>query len=1013
MKTIKESKFGNDIFQIVDDNTHKLSKPDTILNSFKDNFQIRSEISNNVGLRNPQIGAYYSILSHWTNSNEIGTIVLPTGTGKTETMLTVYCSERLKRLLVIVPSDPLREQISKKFLELGLLYKLNILNKNAKTPIVGVLKKGITNSKDLESFINSCNIVVATASILDRIARTNREVLAENFSHIFFDEAHHTEASSWDKLRKIFKTRKIVQFTATPFRNDSKKLDGKIIYNYPLRKAQEENYFKPIKFEPIYEYDDNIADEILAKKGIKALQDDNKKYKHILLARVKTQKRADEVFEIYKKLNSKLRIEKIYSGLGKRTTQEVQIKLQKQDIDIIVCVDMLGEGFDLPNLKIAVLHDIRQSLPITLQFIGRFTRTKLDEDLGNATVIANLANLEVTKELELLYAKDPDWNILLPTLSENRTQQEIDLYNFIDGFKTNDEFPISLQSLKPALSTVVFKNNTNSWNPLNFKLFFTNEDDYELIRHNYNQDEKVLVIVTAKRVQTDWLVSSSLDDVLWNYYIIHWNSKLNLLFINSSDNKSLHLQLAKTIIGDNAEIINGDNCGQIFRVLGKIKRFKLQNVGLSEIIGKFIRFVMRVGSDIEPALSKSQLNKAKKSMIYGTGYENGDEISIGCSYKGRIWSRRRNDLPTLIKWFNHIGKKINDNKINGDEILKDALVAKALMDRPHEIPFMIDWNEDVYNNIETKYVFNINNNNYNLYNLDIKLIDAKETADIKFGIFHEDKVIIEMILKIYKDSEGNPNYEFKKVNNKQLAEVKIGTKTFEIENYFTKFEVPSIWFVSGNYLEGNNFYELKSIVNEYDFNKIQTLNFTGIDLNVESQGYNPKKTNSIQFRMIEHLKKGNYDIIFDDDGSGEIADIVTLKVIDKTKISVELYHLKYALQGKTSEQIKNLYEVCAQAQKSINWRFKRGKEFIEHLLRREALRKQKGNLTRYELGDEAKMLEILDLINKRLPLEFEIYIVQPGLDKNKISNDQLNLLSVTESYLIERAAVNLNVISSK
>lgn len=1013
MKTIKESKFGNDIFQIVDDNIHKLSRPDTILNSFIDNFQIKSEISNKVGLRNPQIGAYYSILSHWTNSNEIATVVLPTGTGKTETMLTVYCSERLNKLLVIVPSDPLREQISKKFLELGLLYKLNILNKNAKTPIVGVLKKGIPNSNDLELFINSCNIVVATASILDRIAKTNREVLAKNFSHIFFDEAHHTEASSWDKLRKIFKTRKIVQFTATPFRNDSKKLDGKIIYNYPLRKAQEENYFKPIKFEPIYEYDDNIADEILAKKGIKALQEDNKKYKHILLARVKTQKRADEVFEIYKKLNSKLKIEKIYSGLGKKNTLEIQNKLQKQDIDIIVCVDMLGEGFDLPNLKIAVLHDIRQSLPITLQFIGRFTRTKLDEDLGNATVIANLANLEVSKELELLYAKDPDWNILLPTFSENRTQQEIDLYNFIEGFKTNDEFPISLQSLKPALSTVVFKNNTNSWNPLNYKLFFTNEDDYELIRHNYNQDEKVLVIVTAKRVQTDWLVSSSLDDILWNYYIIHWNSKLNLLFINSSDNKSLHLQLAKTIIGDKAEIINGENGGQIFRVLGKIKRFKLQNVGLSEIIGKFIRFVMRVGSDIEPALSKSQLNKAKKSMIYGTGYENGDEISIGCSYKGRIWSRRRNDLPTLIKWFNHIGKKINDNKINGDEILKDALVAKALFERPREIPFMIDWNEDVYKNIETKYVFNIGNNNYNLYNVDIKLIDPNETGDIKFGIFYEDKVLIEMILKIYKDSEGNPNYEFKKVNNKQLAEVIIGTKTYEIENYFTKLEVPSIWFVSGNYLEGNNFYELKSIINEYDYNKIQSLNFTGIDLNVESQGYNPKKTNSIQFRMIEHLKKGNYDIIFDDDGSGEIADIVTLKVIDKTKIIVELYHLKYALQGKTSEQIKNLYEVCAQAQKSINWRFKRGKEFIEHLLRREALRKQKGNFTRYELGDEAKMLEILDLINKRLPLDFEIYIVQPGLDKNKISNDQLNLLSVTESYLIERAAVKLNVISSK
>ncbi len=1013
MKTLKQIKFGNEIFQIVDDQIQKLSNPKTILDSYKNNFKIKNESVDGIGLRNPQIGAYYSVLSHWTNSSEIATVVLPTGTGKTETMLTLYCSERLEKLLVIVPSDPLREQIGNKFLELGLLYKLGILNKYSKTPIVGLLKKGIPNSNDLEDFIKSCNIIVATSSILDRSVKINAEILEKSFTHIFLDEAHHSEASSWDRIRKIFKNKKIVQFTATPFRNDAKRLDGKIIYNYPLRKAQEEKYFKPIKFEAIYEYDDVLADEILAKKGIKALLEDQKKYKHILLARVKTQKRADEVFELYKKLNSKLKIEKIYSGLGKRQSTIIQDKLKNLNIDIIVCVDMLGEGFDLPYLKIAVLHDIRQSLPITLQFIGRFTRTKLDVELGNATVIANLANLEISKELELLYAKDPDWNILLPTLSENRTQQEIDLYNFLEGFKTNDDFPFSLQSLKPALSTVVYKNNKNSWNPLNFKSYFSNSDDFELIRHNYNQDEKVLVIVTAQRVQTDWLISSSLDDVLWNYYIIHWSTKLNLLFINSSDNSGLHSQLAKSIIGDDAEIINGENGGKIFRVLGKIKRFKLQNVGLSEIIGKFIRFVMRVGSDIEPALSKSQLNKAKKSMIYGTGYENGNEISIGCSYKGRIWSRRRNNLPTLINWFNHIGQKINDKSINGDDILKDALVAKALFVRPAEVPFMIDWNEDVYNNLETKYTFMIGGIAYPLYNIDIKLIDPKENGDIKFGFFHEDKLVIDLVLKIFKDKDGNPNYEFKKVNSRQLATVRVGTKTYDIEHYFTKAEVPSIWFVSGNYLEGNNFYELKSIINEFDRNKIKVVDFNGIDLNVESQGYNPKKTNSIQFRMIENLKKGDYDIVFDDDGSGEIADIITLKVDDKTRIKVELYHLKYALKGKTSEQIKNLYEVCAQAQKSINWRFKRSKEFIEHLLRREALRKQKGTYTRYELGDETKMLEILDLVNKRLPLDFDVYIVQPGLDKNKISNDQLNLLSVTESYLLERAAIKLNVISSK
>ncbi len=81
-----------------------------------------------------------------------------------------------------------------------------------------------------------------------------------------------------------------------------------------------------------------------------------------------------------------------------------------------------------------------------------------------------------------------------------------------------------------------------------------------------------------------------------------------------------------------------------------------------------------------------------------------------------------------------------------------------------------------------------------------------------------------------------------------------------------------------------------------------------------------------------------------------------------SKIAVELFHLKYAIGGSTSRQIKNLYEVCGQAQKSVNWKFKRGKEFLEHFLRREALRKQKQLDSRFELGDEQKLIEIDQLL---------------------------------------------------
>ncbi|MFO6295853.1 helicase-related protein, partial [Pseudomonas aeruginosa] len=49
-------------------------------------------------------------------------------------------------------------------------------------------------------------------------------------------------------------------------------------------------------------------------------------------------------------------------------------KLLSRQSRIVICVDMLAEGYDLPNLKIAALHDHHKSLAVTLQFIGRITR---------------------------------------------------------------------------------------------------------------------------------------------------------------------------------------------------------------------------------------------------------------------------------------------------------------------------------------------------------------------------------------------------------------------------------------------------------------------------------------------------------------------------------------------------------------------------------------------------------------------------------------------------------------
>jgi superfamily II DNA or RNA helicase len=657
MKLLTTTISKNKIIQKVEENISDFLDCNDIVKSWKNGLNLKQEdIANGeVGLRNPQIGAVYSILSHWTYSSEVGTIVMPTGTGKTETMLSVLIMAQVSKLLIIVPTDPLRKQISEKFINLGLLNTLGLLSSNVLFPVVGIIKSNFDTEENANIFFQNCNVIVATASIISRVSSQYLPVLKTHLTNIFIDEAHHTEAKTWNNFRENLKDKNILQFTATPFRNDNKILGGKIIFNYPLRKAQEEGYFKKIDFIKLHQYGNQIEkDKEIAETAIKQLRKDKAQFPHILLARVGTTKRANEVFEIYK-LYDEFRVVKIHSQLPSKEKTEVYNKITKKEVDVIICVDMLGEGFDLPELKIAAFHDIRKSLPITLQFIGRFTRTKYDEELGNATIIANVADLEVVNELEDLYAQNVDWNVLLPNISQNKTQKEIDLYEFLDGFSNLEDFPLSIHSLKPAQSTVVFKNQTDTWNPRNFQKGLQNIDGYDLVRHSINSNDQTLIILTAKKNLKDWVNSDNIFDFSWNLHIVFWETEKNLLFIHSSDTKSLHIDLAKAIIGDDAEIINGEKDGAIFRVLSGIKRLKLQNVGLIEVLGKLIRFQMRVGSDIEAALSQTQINNSKKSFIFGSGYEDGEDNNIGCSYKGRIWCKRKTNLSEFINWCKQLG----------------------------------------------------------------------------------------------------------------------------------------------------------------------------------------------------------------------------------------------------------------------------------------------------------------------------------------------------------------------
>jgi hypothetical protein len=142
----------------------------------------------------------------------------------------------------------------------------------------------------------------------------------------------------------------------------------------------------------------------------------------------------------------------------------------------------------------------------------------------------------------------------------------------------------------------------------------------------------------------------------------------------------------------------------------------------------------------------------------------------------------------------------------------------------------------------------------------------------------------------------------------------------------------------------------------------------------------------------------DWDIIMDDDGSGEAADIVALAFGDDNTLLIRLVHCKYSSEDKPGSRVADLYEVCGQAHKSVHW--KRAPQLIDHLIRHERNRRSKHGRTGFEVGDDAA-LRSLQHRARFLRTRLEISIVQPGLSAASVSAPQLQLLACAEVYVHE------------
>lgn len=848
------------------------------------------------GLRPPQVGALFGVLSHWKASSSPATVVMPTGTGKTETMLALHARERIDRLLVIVPTGALRDQIGDKFIAMGLLKMLGALNPAAPFPVVGLLEHKPRDSAEVDAIFHSCNVVVTTMAIAGQCNEAVQNRMADLCTHLFIDEAHHISARTWSAMRSRFVQRHVVQFTATPFRNDGKHVDGKLVFNYPLRKAQSEGYFKEIRFSPVDELDQDEADLAIAEAAIAQLVADQEKgFNHLIMARCADIPRAQKVYDIYQRLSPEHKPVFLNNKVAARERDTRLAQLRRLEARIVVCVDMLGEGFDLPELKIAAIHDPHKSLAITLQFTGRFTRFR--SDLGDATMIANIADPGVGEALQDLYAVDADWNMLLRDLSEGANNRQARRSEFLDAFQDAPD-EVSLRNIFPKMSAVVYRTKIQRWRPDLALSVMGNTEIHA--GPTLNERDKVLLFITREYDPVAWGDVRDIRNTEWHLYLVHWDEERGLLYINSSNKSSAHEELAQAIGGADATLIKGE---RVFRSLHNINRLVLTNLGLSDVINERLRFSLHVGSDITDTLPEAlRLNK-RKTSLFAHGYEDGMRVTVGCSQKGRVWSMSTaEDLASWVEWCHAVGAKLRDETISTGDVFKNVILPVDVTERPALVALLIDWPEEFLKRSEDAILVTIDGEQAPFFDTELQIIDFTADAPIRFRVLTPGKIA---------------DYEVRFTDDGVIyvptgafdAQIRIGRPTRSLGDWFRK-EPPAIRFENGGYLEGSELFvpPVGAGRTPFDRSRIEAWDWAGVDITKESQ-HVEKRADSIQRHLLDRLlaetTADEFPIIFDDDGAGEAADVVCIGVRDG-RLVVRLYHCKFA-GGQGIDHLERLF----------------------------------------------------------------------------------------------------------
>lgn len=347
-------------------------------------------------------------------TKETAVVVMPTGSGKTGVICClpytlgaiaaqVQDLDLRKPILIVSPNLVIQNQLEKNLHPVdyadpgeAFLLKRGIVPEQFHPNVLPHVNK-VDSPRELRTdIIKSEEIILANAQkwhIRPSSKVLWKELKEDTFSVVIVDEAHHLPAPQWQRIiDKFSKHAKVVFFTATPFRSDGQDITDSIdvkgfAYRLQRKDAIARNIIRNTEFYELKSPTvtnpataDKEVNQSILKKVDAILKEKNMKHplpggkKHVALAIARDKAAADELAKMWNEKPEYGAAEAYHSSLKKGPLSATMGKLRKGELQLLVIVEMLLEGFDFPPISVAAIATGIRSPVKFSQFIGRAQR---------------------------------------------------------------------------------------------------------------------------------------------------------------------------------------------------------------------------------------------------------------------------------------------------------------------------------------------------------------------------------------------------------------------------------------------------------------------------------------------------------------------------------------------------------------------------------------------------------------------------------------------------------------